>query len=221
MNKPQNSISIGSKIGRWTIICKAEKQQKGTYWSCECECGERRAVRGSALTAGKSISCGCFSRDQRRGIATNGTMNSWSAMKSRCEYEKNKLYSRYGGRGIKICEHLSESSSNLAALIGNRPNGLSIDRINNDGHYSCGTCHECIDNAWEMNVRWATRYEQQRNTSKNRHLTMGGETKCLSDWARLSGLRVITLWQRIEGGWPESRLLIPPLRPTTHKHTSL
>lgn len=80
-------------------------------------------------------------------------------MLRRCEDSDNKSYPRYGGRGIAVCGEWHDVAVFIAwieANIGPRPDGMSIDRIDNDGNYEPG------------NVRWATRSQQQRNKSRAR-----------------------------------------------------
>src|SRR5207245_5618711 len=68
--------------------------------------------------------------------------------RKRCTNTKCIQYPYYGGRGIKF---LFDSFEQFYAELGPRPKGLSLDRINNDGHYESG------------NVRWATWSEQMKN----------------------------------------------------------
>ena len=79
------------------------------------------------------------------------TYKRWIAMKQRCYNPNHNAYNNYGGRGIKICERWLNSFSNFFADMGERPNGMTLDRINNDGDYTPRNC------------RYATPKEQIKN----------------------------------------------------------
>lgn len=81
------------------------------------------------------------------------TYVSWVGMIQRCTNPKTANFRLYGGRGIKVCQRWLEFDAFLAD-VGCRPAGMSLDRIDSDGHYEPG------------NVRWATASEQRANQRK-------------------------------------------------------
>lgn len=81
------------------------------------------------------------------------TYSSWQCMKMRCLNPRIKQWSDYGGRGIKMCKRWLDFK-NFLADMGVRPEGKTLDRIDNDGNYEPGNC------------RWATKAEQIANTAR-------------------------------------------------------
>jgi hypothetical protein len=132
-------------------------------------------------------------------------------MMDRCFNATGFNFERYGARGITVCQFISNSPWSIVGLIGHRPQGKTLDRINNDGHYSCGHCDQCKQNSWRMNVRWATRSEQGLNRRTNHKLKINGEVKCVDEWAKLAGLGRQVVGQRLKRGWTGPDLLKPPV----------
>lgn len=126
----------------------------------------------------------------------------WVSMLQRCRNPSCESFPNYGGRGITVCERWSgdDGLSNFIADMGRKPSGCSIDRIDNDGPYSPENC------------RWATRKEQQRNRRANCNVTIGTETKCLTEWAEVLGINIKTVYKRIHVfGWEPLRALTEPV----------
>lgn len=130
---------------------------------------------------------------------------SWRAMKNRCTNPNNAAYPRYGGRGIAVCARW-DSFENFLFDMGRRPSPKhSIDRINNDGDYEPGNC------------RWATSSQQNSNYSRNRWLTLDGETRLLSEWSVQTGIPETTIAARIDAyGWPIEAALQTPVGVAVH-----
>lgn len=103
----------------------------------------------------------------KSGAMKHPLYSIWSNMKYRCYTPSCHAYARYGGRGITVCAHWQERLNgfwNFVEDMGERPKDMTIDRIDNDGNYSCGHCEECIANGWTANCRWATRRQQVVNS---------------------------------------------------------
>lgn len=124
----------------------------------------------------------------------------YKGMKTRCYNQNAPEYYIYGGKGIKICDQWMRDYNNFCewALEHGYNDSLSIDRIDNDSNY----CPE--------NCRWATAYQQMRNTSRNRFLKIGDEEKTVSEWCDLYHINLHTFYGRLREGWPvEDALCVP------------
>lgn len=135
------------------------------------------------------------------------TYTSWHTMKQRCQNPRNTHYRNYGGRGITVCERW-QSFWKFLADMGTRPQGMTLDRINNSLGYR------------PQNCRWASRKEQAQNTRIVRKYTALGVTATMSQWADRLGMDRDSLRLRFRRGWSVQRaLLTPPRRtPGSSKH---
>lgn len=117
-----------------------------------------------------------------------------------------------------MCERWIRSFESFWDDMGQCPTGLSLDRKNVNGHYSCGKCNECITKGWPLNCRWATQSEQANNTRRCRLITFNGKTQNVSQWARELGMDSGSLHNRIVySKWSIERALTTPPFPRGQK----
>lgn len=165
----------GMKFNRWTALYRVANRGTELAWKCRCDCGKEKDVRQTGLRTGTSKSCGCWNRERlcmprTHGWSGTSEYTTWNQMKERCLNPKVKAYSRYGGRGISVCDRWREFS-NFLEDMGPHPEGLTLERIDNDGNYEPRNC------------RWATRKEQNRNRKSSRKIAGFGRVKLLCEWA--------------------------------------
>ncbi len=195
---PRANDFTGRRFGMLTAIRVTRSGYNGYLrWHCACDCGGSVEVISKNLIGGRTTHCGC--RHQQRGTASND-YRIWTDMKNRCGNPKNKRYRMYGARGIRVCAEWVASFETFAQDMGPCPLGMSLDRINNDGHYEPGNC------------RWANAIEQGRNTRHNRMITFNGNTKCLTEWAEHTGINADAIYGRLKMGWSIERSLTEPIQ---------
>lgn len=126
------------------------------------------------------------------------TYVSWAAMIQRCTNHNLMHSARYVERGICVCERWM-SFENFLSDMGERPEGTTLDRKNNDLGYDKDNC------------RWATHEVQANNKSSNRRVTLSGRTLSVTQWCKELGLSKNTVWARIHkwGYTPEAALTAP------------
>lgn len=179
----------GQRVGMLSVIERAGSDKHGNArWLCRCDCGREALVAGTNLRAGAKKSCGCkraagFAR--KHGLYRAPEYNAIQAARNRCRNARNASYTRYGGRGVeyRLPDDFGEATRIVVEAIGPRPDGMTLDRIDNDGHYELG------------NLRWATRSEQEANKAPYRRGQRGGVGP------RDAGRR----GREVSGGWYCSR----------------
>jgi hypothetical protein len=138
--------------------------------------------------------------NESHGMSKSPEYAIWAQMKDRCRNPNNPYYHAYGGRGITVCDEWLNSFMAFYESVGARPEGdWQIERVNNSLGYCPG------------NVVWASPKAQSRNTRKNTMLEFRGETKCISEWAEITGIRKNAICGRLERGWSiEEALTLGP-----------
>lgn len=156
MSKPMDLI--GQRFGKLLVVGLGSPTKSGQKtWLCNCSCGSAKEIRHGDLMNGKSSSCGCShkemlqNRSRIHGMSRKPIYNTWVSMKARCLNPSSTDFQSYGGRGIKICKEWLEFE-NFYADMGDRPKGLSLDRINNMGNYEPSNCR-WADNITQANNR--------------------------------------------------------------------
>ena len=195
---------IGNRYERLEIIDQNYGKRGGITVKLRCDCGNIITMPYYAFLAKRSKSCGCLNLEKIRQRNTShnqtnsSTYKSWAAMKWRCS-SKNKVNRKnYFDRGIGVCQEWlgSHGYINFVSDMGDRPNGMTLDRIDNNLGYNKSNC------------RWATRIEQNSNTRQNVYLTFEGVTDTVAGWSRRIDIPEKKLRDRIQKlHWDAKRAL--------------
>ena len=194
----------GARYGLLTVVRYEGRAKNGhSLWLCKCDCGRETIVSRSNLQGGRQVSCGCKRRKQASEMnLTHGGKHTrlysiWTNMITRTTNPKGTAYHRYGGRGIIMCPEWRNSFQTFKnwALANGYADGLTIDRIDNDGIYEPSNC------------RWITWQEQFNHRSNSRLVTYQGEKLTIAQWAEKLYISKTMLYQRFEAGWPAERAL--------------
>lgn len=186
----------------WTRLPCAVKNSKAFY---RCECGTERWVVIYDVTSGKSKGCGCkgfsaFITAAKRANTTHGATKTrefcaWTELRRRCRSVERHDSINYSGRGITF-DSRWDIFDNFLSDMGLRPDGYSLDRIDNNKGYS------------KENCRWASRKEQERNKRTNRIITIFCEQMPVCAACEFYGVSSGTVYQRLNRGWPPEKALL-------------
>lgn len=195
----------GNKYGRLLVTNRAENKiehsgRRRTMWNCICDCGNTVIVDSDHLRSGHSKSCGCITK--KHGLFGKRIYKIWDGMKQRCLNQNNNAYINYGGRGITICDEWKHDFQSFYdwAMEHGYNDELTLDRKDVNGNY----CPE--------NCRWANDITQHNNTRVNRFIEYKGETHTMAEWARIKGMKYVTLNTRINKyHWTIEKALTTPV----------
>jgi len=142
-------------FNNWTVLEKGSYSSDGhIFWKCKCTCGLIKEVLGKTLRNGNSTGCRqcqvnrCF---RTHGMSRSPTNKVWCGMNARCHNPKDTGYKWYGAKGVTVCERWRNNFLNFLEDMGERPDGKSIDRIDNSKGYEPHNC------------KWSTLKEQNWN----------------------------------------------------------
>lgn len=203
---------VGDVVGRLVVHSQAPniRQANGRQrvrWLCICSCGNEVIVDAGNLNSRHTRSCGCLPEDLCSEIGLRCThamsytkeFSSWRGAKNRCFNHNNKWFSNYGGRGISMYPEWVENFAAFYAHIGPCPEGLTLDRIDNDRGYEPG------------NVRWATKAEQVRNRRVSVRVEVDGCIGTLAELAEKYKLPYNLVYDRFaRQNWTAEKALTTP-----------
>jgi hypothetical protein len=158
---------VGETFGKWEVIKHLgtkttslykdrggiERLMTMRFYLCRCSCGALNEIPVGNLLNKLSKGCKhCVGDPLVREFKQE--YHVWKSMLYRCGNINCPQWKDYGGRGIKVCESWL-SFENFIKDMGKRPQGLSIDRINNNGNYEPTNC------------KWSTQKEQIANQRRH------------------------------------------------------
>lgn len=208
-------IKQGENFGKLTTVEIVYRQsssgRKRPHWTCLCSCGNTTCVDSGNLRSGNTTQC-CDCANQSRAdkrrthgmsygrVGYDKLYGTWGHIRSRCYSKRNKRYSDYGGRGIKVCARWQDFA-NFAADMGEPPGqNYSIERIDNDGDYTPDNC------------KWIPMVDQSANRRNCIMIDYDGKLQNLAAHCRDLGLPYDTIKRRIHTGWNPVEALSKPIR---------
>ena len=200
---------MSQKFGKLTVIEKADNNKQGKQmWVCKCDCGKIKVkpVTTNDLKSGKVKSCGCLYLESNKGrrlshgLTHSRIYNIWQGLLSRCYYSKNVAFKNYGGRGITVCEEWRNDFKAFYnwSISNGYSEKLTLDRINSNGNYNPSNC------------RWVSMKEQENNRRNNRLIFYKNKKYTVSQLAEKLNITSATLLWRLNNGWNEEELSLPP-----------
>lgn len=195
----------GQKFGKLTVLELIERTKGHGKYKCLCECGKETVTISTNLKQGKTKSCGCGEVQNRKNnwekITTHGLSEhplyvTWNGMKARCYNPNSEKFPIYGGRGIIICDEWEEDFKAFYdwSIANGWQEGLTIDRIDNDGIYEPSNCRMADDET------------QANNKSTSVYINYNGEKKTIAQWAKHFNMPQYLIGQRLRRNWPVEKI---------------
>lgn len=185
----------GERYGRLVAVKRLPLLAKRSPWLFVCDCGNEVVAPLERVRQGIAKSCGCLRKDVTRARSithghrvdrtTTRTRKAYEHAKGRCFNPNNEKYPQYGGRGISMCDEWVYDFTAFLRDMGECPPGLSIDRVDVNGHYEPRNC------------RWANSRQQARTRTDNVLVEHNGMTMVLKDFAALMNVGYKALHARV------------------------
>jgi len=190
---------LNKRFGKLTVKSLSDTRIEGKdrRWNCACDCGAEIITTTHKLMANKTRSCGCDGERicEKHGLSHLPEYKIWVGMKVRCKFEPD-----YIANGITVCPEWQASFEQFLADVGRRPSPKhQLDRRNSLGNYD------------PLNTRWLKGKENGRNKTDNRLIEFNGETKCVTEWAEILGMKPVTLFGRLNKGWDIEKAFQTPV----------
>lgn len=195
------------KFGRLTAIKFWGSKNGRSFWIVQCDCG-KKVIKGTwNLVSGRTKSCGCLKLEIGKKInfihGFGGTRfyHIWHGILKRCHNVNSESYLKYGGRGIKcLWNSFLEFKKDMykSYLFHIKKHGekdTTINRINNNGHYSKDNC------------KWSTFKEQAQNRKTSRLIYYKNRVQSLAAWAEELKINDSTISFRLKNGWSIEKAL--------------
>jgi hypothetical protein len=187
-----------------TFLHEAPTVKSKRHVTCLCVCGNQTTIREYDFRKRNVISCGCKRREivskthRTHGMSLTKIYRLWAGMHSRCYVKSASGYADYGARGIKVCERWHDFAK-FYKDMGERPEGCSLERLDNNGDYTPDNC------------TWSLAHRQHRNTRATiRVQTESGEV-CLKDYCHELGVSYSTVLERLKSGYSMEAAISKPL----------
>jgi hypothetical protein len=179
MGKTTRINLTGLRFNRILVLQEIPERNKNNHilYLCKCDCGTIKEILGSSLRSGSTQSCGCLQKEKATTHGMENTLiyKTYQSMHDRCYNPNNPRYINWGGRGITVCDRW-HSFENFYIDMGDKPKGMSIERINNNKEYSPENCI------------WASSKQQANNRRNSIKIQDGDKIYNIENYAKLIGL---------------------------------
>jgi len=179
----------GRRYGKLVTLGPVDKTLAGqVIWLCRCDCGNQNAIRATDLIEGRYESCEVC-RNLEKSLRCGGQREhplyaTWRGMWRRCTDKSNNSYKNYGARGITVCDEWRDFERFIHDM-GAKPDGYTLDRIDNNAGYSRENC------------KWSTWKSQHRNRRNNRMVEHEGRMFCVAELAEKLNVSYTSIYEKL------------------------